>query len=63
MGYYAVTALAEGNINSIIATREGDIVVLPIEEALTMQKHLQMERYRIMEAMQYGVSISSDELQ
>ena len=63
MGFYAVSALADGKGNSIIATREGDIVVLPIEEALTMQKHLQMERYRIMEAMQYGASTITDELQ
>ena len=27
---------------------------IPIEEALTMKKHLQMERYRIMETMQLG---------
>ena len=45
MGYYAVMAFVEGRGNSIIATREGDIVELPIEEALSMKKHLQMERY------------------
>ena len=27
---------------------------IPIEEALTMKKHLQMDRYRIMEVMQFG---------
>ena len=54
MGYYAVKAFAEGRGNSIIATKEGDIVELPIEEALTMKKHLQMERYKIMEAMQFS---------
>ena len=32
---------------------------LPIEEALAMKKHLQMERYKIMEAMQLGSQISS----
>jgi hypothetical protein len=29
-------------------------VEIPIEEALGMKKHLQMERYTIMEAMQFG---------
>ena len=47
MGYYAVTALAEGRVNSIIATQEGGIVEIPIEEALQMEKHLQMDRYRL----------------
>ena len=54
MGYCAVNALAEGRGNSIIGTREGGIVEIPIEEALKMKKHLQMDRYRIMEAMQFG---------
>ena len=54
MGYYAVNAFAEGRGNCIIATQEGGIVEIPIEEALVMKKHLQMDRYRIMEAMQVG---------
>ncbi len=54
MGYYAVNAFAEGRGNCIIATQEGGIVEIPIEEALAMKKHLQMDRYRIMEIMQYG---------
>ncbi len=54
MGYYAVKAFAEGRGNCIIATQEGGIVELPIEEALAMKKHLQMDRYAIMEAMQLG---------
>ena len=54
MGYYAVNAFAEGRGNCIIGTQEGGIVEIPIEEALTMKKHLQMDRYRIMEIMQYG---------
>ena len=54
MGYYAATALAEGRYNCIICTQEGGIVEIPIEEALTMKKKLQMERYRIMEIMQFG---------
>ena len=54
MGYYAATALAEGRYNCIICTQEGGIVEIPIEEALQMKKHLQMDRYKIMEAMQFG---------
>ena len=54
MGYYAVKAFAEGRGNCIIGTQEGDLVELPIEEALKMKKHLQKYRYEIMEAMQFG---------
>ena len=54
MGYFAVKAFAEGRGNCIIGTQEGDLVELPIEEALAMKKHLQMYRYEIMEAMQLG---------
>ena len=54
MGYYAVNAFAEGRGNCIICTKEGSIVEIPIEEALAMKKHLQMDRYKIMEAMQLG---------
>ncbi|MBQ7472855.1 MAG: 6-phosphofructokinase, partial [Oscillospiraceae bacterium] len=54
MGYYAVNAFVEGRGNCIIGTQEGGIVEIPIEEALKMKKHLQMDRYRIMEAMQFG---------
>jgi len=54
MGYYAVRAFAEGRGNVIIGTQEGGIVEMPIEEALQKKKHLQMDRYRIMEAMQLG---------
>ena len=54
MGYYAVKALADGRGNSIIATQEGSIVEIPIEEALQRTKQLQMDRYRIMETMQVG---------
>ena len=51
MGYYAVKAFAEGRTGSIICTREGGIVETPIEEALAMKKHLQMDRYEILEAI------------
>ena len=59
MGYYAVRAFAEGRGDVIIGTQEGGIVEMPIEEALAKKKHLQMDRYKIMEAMQLGGSIHS----
>ena len=59
MGYYAVRAFAEGRGNVIIGTQEGGIVEMPIEEALAKKKHLQMDRYKIMEAMQLGGKIHS----
>ncbi len=58
MGYYAVNAFVEGRGNCIIGTKEGSIVEIPIEEALVMEKHLQMDRYQIMEAMQFGGTIN-----
>ncbi len=54
MGYYAVESFVEGRGNCIIATQEGGIVEIPIEEAMTRKKHLQMDRYNIMEIMQFG---------
>ncbi len=51
MGYFAVKSIAEGNVNTIVATQHGELVAIPIEEALQMKKHLQMERYDVLEAM------------
>ena len=59
MGYHAVVAFHEGRPNCIVATQEGGIVEIPIEEALQRKKHLQMDRYRIMEVMQLGGTIES----
>ena len=61
MGYYAVQAFAEGRGNCIIATQEGSIVEIPIEDALKMEKHLQMDRYNIMEVMQFGSNHEKDD--
>jgi len=52
MGYTAVTAMAEGRFNMILGTHEGYLVEIPIEEALQMEKHLQMDRYQVLEALQ-----------
>ena len=52
MGYTAVMAMAEGRFNSIVGTQNGYLVEIPIEEALQMEKHLQMDRYEVLEALQ-----------
>ena len=54
MGFYAVKSFVEGRGNCVIGTQEGGIVEIPIEEALKMEKHLQKDRYTIMEMMQFG---------
>ena len=51
MGYTAVMSLVEGNGNCIVCTHDGHLVTKPIEQALTETKHLQMERYAVLEAM------------
>lgn len=51
MGYFAVKALIGGRGNCIIGTREGEMVEIPIEEALKMKRHLQMDRYEVLETV------------
>ena len=51
MGYEAVKVLAENRGNRIIATQDGRIVDLDMEEALQMTKTFDMERYQVLEAM------------
>ena len=51
MGYEAVKVLSEGKGNRIIATQDGRIVDLDMEEALQMTKTLEMERYQVLEAL------------
>ena len=51
MGYFAVKSFLEGRGNCIIGTRGGDMVETPIEEALSMKKHLQMDRYQVLETV------------
>ena len=43
--------MAEGRGNRIIATQDGRIVDLDMEEALQMTKTFNMERYQVLEAM------------
>jgi 6-phosphofructokinase 1 len=54
MGYEAVGALMEGKGNRIIATQNGHIVALDMEEALAMRKEFDMERYDVLEALSNG---------
>ena len=51
MGYEAVKVLSEGKGNRVIATQDGRIVDLDMEEALQMTKTLEMERYQVLEAL------------
>ena len=51
MGYRAVAALMEGRGNRIVATQNGRIVDLDMEEALGMVKTFQMDRYEVLEAL------------
>ena len=44
-------ALAEGRGNRVIATRDGRIIDLDMEEALSTTKTFEMDRYQILEAL------------
>ena len=50
MGYEAVKVLAESRGNRIVATQDGSIVDLDIEEALQMTRSLSMARSQVLEA-------------
>ncbi len=51
MGYHAVMALTEGRGNRVIAIRDGQIADLEMEEALSMTKSFEMDRYEVLEAL------------
>lgn len=51
MGYEAVLSLLSNRGNRIIATRDGHIVDLDMEEALAMTKQFQMDRYQVLESL------------
>ena len=55
MGYEAVMSLAEGRGDRIIATQDGRIVDLDMEQALAMTKTLPPERYDVLEALANSV--------
>ncbi len=51
MGYKAVMALLDNSGNRIVGTKGGDIVDMDMEEALAMEKKLQMYRYDVLESL------------
>ena len=51
MGYEAVKVLAEGKGNRVIATKDGKVVDIDIEQALVMSKPFPMDRYAVLEAV------------
>ncbi len=51
MGYEAVISLMENRGNRVIATRDGRIVDLDMEQALGTTKPFEMDRYQILEAL------------
>ena len=55
MGYEAVQVLLAGKGNRIVATKDGKIVDLDMEEALAMTKDFEMERYDVLEALTNNV--------
>ncbi|MFI3249961.1 MAG: ATP-dependent 6-phosphofructokinase [Eubacteriales bacterium] len=57
MGYNAVKCLVEGRTNRIIATMDGQLVDLEINEALEMKKKFQMDRYDILESITRSIPI------
>ena len=51
MGYHAVMSLVANKGNRVIATQEGRVVDIDMEEALAMTKPFQMDRYDVLEAL------------
>ncbi len=55
MGYEAVQALLSGKGNRIIGTKAGALTDMDMEEALAMEKKLEMYRYEVLEALTPGI--------
>ena len=51
MGYQAVCSLLDGRENRVVATKDGKVVDIDIEEALAMTKPFPMDRYDVLEAV------------
>ena len=47
MGHHAVELIAEGKSGRVVVQRDGRVTDLPIEEALSMSKTIDMDLYRI----------------
>ena len=57
MGYEAVKLLSQGTFNRIIATKDGKVVDIDIEDALNMTKPFPMDRYAVLEAVTTNVPL------
>ncbi len=57
MGYTAVKTLMEGRANRVIATQDGRMIDIDMDEALNMKKTFQMDRYDILEAITRSAKI------
>ncbi len=55
MGYEAVHALLSGKGNRVIGTKAGALADMDMEEALAMEKKLEMYRYEVLEALTPGI--------
>ncbi len=51
MGYQAVQCLINGKGNRVVATKDGKVVDMEIEQALAMTKPFPMDRYAVLEAV------------
>ena len=51
MGYEAVMAMTRQQGNCVIATKDGHIITLDMEEALSMTKVFDMQRYQVLETL------------
>lgn len=60
MGYEAVVSLVENRGNRVIATRDGRIVDLDMEQALSTTKTFEMDRYQILEALSVSRGTNQD---
>ena len=51
LGYHAVQCLLRGEGNRVVATKDGKVVDMDIEQALAMKKPFPMDRYEVLEAV------------
>ena len=51
LGYHAVQCLLQGQGNRVVATKDGKVVDMDIEQALAMKKPFPMDRYEVLEAV------------
>lgn len=51
MGYKAVEAIEQGNLNTVIVQQKGEYIAMPIEDALAAPKVFNEEMYDIMKIL------------